>query len=196
MRSKPQAATCQQERRHTMLELLRRCIESDEPDAWGDLFVLVEETAALPVRCVLRRLVVDQNETEAVVLELFEHLYLNGIKLRTCRARTEAGFRAWLRPVAANFALDWVERRGRAIDREKAALWRAPLPDRSGPDERQLQAWLDELRTRMTPRDFERVLKLAKLSTVETPITDCTRRKWIVRLIDKYPDSFGHATPS
>jgi hypothetical protein len=179
-----------------MLELLRRCIEFDEPDAWGDLYVLVEETVAFPVRCVLRRLVVDQNETEAVVLELFEHLYLNGIKLRTCRARTEAGFRAWLRPVAANFALDWVERRGRAIVREKAALWRATLPDRSGPDERQLQAWLDELRTKMTPRDFERVLKLAKLSTVETPIADCTRRKWIVRLMNKYPDLFGEATPS
>jgi hypothetical protein len=48
----------------------------------------------------------------------------------------------------------------------------------------------------MTPRDFERVLKLAKLSTVETPIPDCTRRKWIVRLMNKYPDLFGDATPS
>jgi DNA-directed RNA polymerase specialized sigma24 family protein len=145
---------------------------------------------------VLRRLVIDQNETEAVVVELFEHLYPNGGKLRTCRARTEAGFRAWLRPVAANFALDCVERRGRAIAREKAAVSRAPLPDRAGPDEPQLQAWLDELRTRMTPRDFERLLKLAKLSTVETPIPDRTRRKWIVRLVNKCPDLFGDATPS
>ena len=141
---------------------------------------------------MLRCAGVSTRGTEAVVLELFEDLYFDDCrKLRSCWAQSEEEFRIWLWQVPAHFARNWVDRRQRAVAKEKAARSETPPPDRSGPDETPLQARLEEWPPLMRPRDFEHLQVLIGLSKPERPISARTRQRWIEQLLRKYPDLFG-----
>lgn len=177
-----------------MVPLLRPCFQSHEKNAWTDLFRLVEEAATPPVRGILSRTGVSRIETEEVVLELFEQLYRDDCrKLRSCRASTEAEFRAWLVIVAKNFARNWVDRHRRRVARDNAALSAlsaARMTDRSGLDERQLQARLAEWKPLMRPGDFNRLLVLIGEASAQA-VSGRTRRRWANDLVGNYPHLFG-----
>jgi DNA-directed RNA polymerase specialized sigma24 family protein len=171
-----------------MFPLLQRCVELHERCAWSDLFLLVEDTASLRVRWVLGRFGVSRTEVEDVVSELFTELYLDNCrKLRSCRAENEAEFRAWLWQVATHFAQNWVDRYQRAAARERGALSRLVLPDRSGPDDEALRARVEEWRRLMAVEDFERLLVLIAPVTAEPAVCERTRRHWTHELMAKYP---------
>lgn len=178
----------------TVLELLRMCIETGDGDACASLFLLVEKTAAPAARRLLRRFGFGEMETEGVVLELFENLYLDGFrKLRSCLANNEATLRSWLRVTAVRFTLNWLDRRLRVVRRERAALAEIAPSDRSGPDEGATRAIVDEWRPLMKPRDFGRLLALIGLGAHEPPISVRTRQRWAEQLLRKYPDVFRDA---
>ena len=89
------------------------------------------------VRRLLGDVGVSLMETELVVLELVERLYWDECRrLRSCRARSLAQFRAGLRRTALHFALDWLRhrvRRVRGIERPGVILRRQTAGERGAP---------------------------------------------------------------
>lgn len=171
--------------------LLQSCLESNDPDSWARLYLLIQETVTPRVRSVLRWYGVSVTETELVLLELIEELYANQCRLRSCRAQNEAEFRAWLWQVATHYTQTWATRRHRTSRKEKAALSRLPLPDRWGSDEEFLRARVGEWQTLMKPKDFERLRRLIGWAPARTAASDRTRRRWEQHLLRQYPHLFG-----
>lgn len=173
---------------YSAVPLVRRCVEGDDPDAWRELFLVVEETASSPVRSALRSFGVARMETETLVLELVEELYLNDCrKLRSCRAQSERQFCAWMSKVALHFTLDWVDHQKRIRARERSGVPASAPIDLRGPDEITLQARLGEWRTLMRPQDFRQLLLLAGRSTSDSSAYSSTQHRWIRRLLTRYP---------
>ncbi len=173
-------------------------------EAWGDFYLFIEQTVSRTVRRLLRGFGFDEGEGEVVVLEFIEALYVRDRrKLRSCKAKSERAFRAWLRTGATWFTLNWTRDQSRAESRQHragtrvtgqfgpdAASLKLAEAERRGPDARQIEACLREWQSVMRPRDFARLLVLMGRSTPERPISACTERRWIRQLLDRYPHLF------
>jgi len=174
------------------LARVRARTASGDDGAWPDLFVFVEQTASPAVRHLLRRFGFDPGETEEVVLEVIEELFFDDCRrLRSCRAESEEQFRAWLRATATRSAIKWIRRRVSARAGRKSARAEDAAVDRSGPDEFEVRARLEEWRPLMAGQDFRRLLLLTGLVAGERPISPRTRRRWTRRLVTRYPPLFN-----
>jgi len=171
--------------------VLQGCFECDNPQAWGELFLVIQESAGPAIRYLVRRSGATDAEAEVVVAELLEELYFDDCrKLRTCCATSEATFRAWLRKTGVNFARDWLDRWTRARARERAARAKHAPPDRSGPDEAMIQGRLEEWEPLMAPKHFRRLLVLTGRKRLAQAVSARTERRWIRQLVSQYSAVF------
>lgn len=171
------------------LQVLRACQQGGDDQAWADLYLMIEDAVSRPISRWLRRFGFSESETEVVVLELIEALYVNHCRrLRSCRANCDAMFHGWLRTVARHFTLDWVAHPAR--NRRETSAPGLDAVDESGPDEFEIRVWLDEWQPEMKPKHFHRLLILMGWHVLEQEPAERTLRHWRQELVRKYSGLF------
>ena len=122
-----------------MMPLLTQCLLDDNGEAWTELWVVFDRTAAGPLRRILTFYDFDQREADAVVMDVWRHLLEDKRKrLASFKGNSQRELKSWLVRIAVNFAHDWICRRLTADRHERVVLSKLTVPDRSGPTEHEL----------------------------------------------------------
>ena len=95
-------------------------------------------------------------------------------------------FRAYLRVLAASFALNLVRKSATQRRRQEKALPHLPQPDRIGPTAEQIQAARQELASLLPPSDMNKLLQIWD----PQGIPNRTIRQWRADLYAKYGHLF------
>lgn len=170
-----------------MQELLKRCLNEDDPDAWGELWMLFWRVALSPVRSLMRRCRFPDQDAEDVVMEIATDLFGHDRhKLRSFRGTSKGQLCSWFAKVATNHARNWIGQRIRTLRREQQ-MWREYHPSqREGITESELEFLLKDLESvsgaldsGVKPRDFHRMRVLAGLDKSSAgAVPDRTLRHW------------------
>ena len=180
-----------------MYELVRRCLDENDPDSWTELWLLYFEVVEGPVR----RLMLDHysyQDSEDVVMAITVDL-MGGDhqKLRTFRGESRGELCRWFLQVAIRTALKCIDanrRRARQL-RQYAAESARHSP---GPTEAEVRLTIAELEqaaaaiaSDVTDKDIARLRILAGLETVDEPPAERTVRHWKKELIPRVSRSLA-----
>lgn len=177
-----------------MQTLLNRCLDDDDPDAWGELWLLFWDVALSPVRSLLRRCGFPEQDAEDVVMEIASDLFGHEQhKLRSFRGTTKGQLCCWFAKVATNHARNWIGRRIRTLRREQQMRREYQPAQREGITESELEFILKDLESLtgalasgVKRRDFQRLRVLAGLETSSPSVVpDRTLRHWRQTLTDQ-----------
>lgn len=164
-------------------ELIDRCCKND-PEAWTELWGIVESAALYPVRRLLQNQRFAIDWAEDVMQDFYLFLQQEDFHhLRTFHGQSMSQFRVYLRTSAIHFTLNTTRKMKRLQRTETKAFRDAPITDRNGPTEEDVGSKLRELESLMEERDksrFEEILSGA----VEG--SERTYRRWRRDLYRKY----------
>jgi hypothetical protein len=98
--------------------------------------------------------------------------------------------------LARNFAIDYLKKSSTARARERQARTQLAPPDRSGPTEQDVVAWLEELEVLAPAWDIDRLRLICRIAdgsrvtvTILYDVSPRTNRRWVAELLPKYGTS-------
>jgi DNA-directed RNA polymerase specialized sigma24 family protein len=181
-------------------ELLDRC-EHKDPEAWPELWHLVEDLAAGPVLRLIRCWHLDASLADDVLQEFYIYLQAGDFRrLRVFRGTRQSAWKGFLHAIAMRFTLKMIRRWHRTHQEEMEARHHFFRPDRRGPTEKSIEAVLRELALIMPEHDWAKLQWIsgcpelmaeikAEKSARDQPPALRTIRHWRCELFRKYGDS-------
>ncbi|MCG8649695.1 MAG: hypothetical protein MI861_07670 [Pirellulales bacterium] len=166
-----------------MLSLLRKCIEQNQAESWVEFCWLMENAMAGPIGRLLRRFRVDETEAEDLVQEIFLMLQQDDMrKLRTFQGESAGQLAAWLRRIAINYTLNWLDKRCRRIRREQECISvHCAFAGAASAEQCHLEL-LDDLKAKLTHQEIVRLEILTGITRPAQPIAERTLRRWRMQL--------------
>jgi len=186
-----------------MVELLRKCLEEDDAEAWADLWMWFLEVAACPVRRLLLGAGFSEEDAEDVGMEISADLFAADTqRLRSFRGQSEVQLHCWWVRVATNYARNWIDHRLRAARRQREAFVEHATGRSASPTEQQIRLLLDELEALATSkedglskRDVKRLRILAGLEPTDDTVSERTLRRWRQTLGERVRKLSGDELP-
>jgi hypothetical protein len=181
-----------------MQTLVSRCLENDDAEAWCELWLLYEESAAAPLRSLLLNRGFSAEDAEDLLMSLACELFLDDApKLRSFCGTAKAQLGCWFARVAANYARNWtVQQWRRPAEVPQDSVTYEPA-SRRGLTQRQAKLLLDELdelaelpEYDITTADMQHLRVLLGFETSPSEIPERTLRHWKQSLREKLPRLF------
>jgi DNA-directed RNA polymerase specialized sigma24 family protein len=171
----------------TTLELLRRCFDDDDQQAWCELWLLFFEVAGNPVQRLLKNRGFNAADAEDVVMDVWLDLFRRDQrKFRTFQGHSRAQLCRWFVRVATNAARNWIEKHHRRLREQPLdSAARCVLHDHAGPTELEVGSLLSDLESITNFGDTERLRVLAGLKSGAAR-TERTHQRWKETLGRKY----------
>jgi DNA-directed RNA polymerase specialized sigma24 family protein len=141
-------------------DLIDRCSQND-PEAWAGLWEIVSSAALYPIRRLLQHQGIGLELADDVMQEFYMYLLQKDMEpLRAFVGESMPQFRVYLRTLAVHFTLNAMRKFMRVRRQDEKAALGAPLPDRTGPTEQQIELTMRELESLMSDKDRSRLARL------------------------------------
>jgi DNA-directed RNA polymerase specialized sigma24 family protein len=175
-------------------DLIDRCSKNN-PEAWAQLWEVASSAALYPIRRLLQHHSIGLELADDVMQEFYVYLLERDMEnLRAFRGEAMPQFRVYLRTLATHFTMNAMRKIMRIRRQEAQAALGAPLPDRTGPTERQIELTMEELESLMPEKERLRLTEILRVGSLDEATLESeaetrssrTYRRWKDELYRRY----------